>query len=280
MKVKAGCAWLRSLLGPDGHMRARSHRCSWTTTTPATIVYAPAREGLLLAAWTRRHDPGAAHRLWRTLGGRSRASCGAKASSSSRRCSAKTSTSSAGSKPTVGSDDIHPARSGREPWLLPHAAHVLSIISMSVYPVLDGRLALPRADPPTWSWAAHADEADYQRHGNVGYRTHAGTAARLSRAGLAARNDRGFGEGKVPVVARQRRARRSAFRIETVQGAVPLPCSSGRTCRRATMRWRHRTLDQPRAWASPSRSDRGELIWLEHADERRYDTVFSNARRR
>ena len=136
------------------------------------------------------------------------------------------------------------------------------------HPVLDegARYLAPIADVV---WAAHAGDA-YRKQG-VGYRTPPGAEARFPRAGLAARTG---------ARARQAKCRwrwsmtGSGWGFEVTTLKSQFPC---------LYEWQNLQAGQYALGIEPSTHhvlgnqaarDRGEMIWLNHGDERRYDTVF------
>ena len=160
-----------------------------------------------------------------------------------------------------------PARPCRQSRLLPDAAHVL--LPHQCRPSASSTKA--RA---TWRrsadvvWAAHAG-ADYRKQ-KVGYRTlpapQMNFHEQVWQHELAA-----DARGEVPVARRQRPARHR-LRGGDAQGPVSLPVRVAEPAGRAVCAG-HRAVDHHVLGDKAARRAR-RMIWLEHGDERSYDTTF------
>ena len=174
----------------------------------------------------------------------------------------------------VGTQRIRHQGPRRQPRLLPDAAHVL--LSHQCRPSGAGRrLALPGADPPTRLGGPCRDA--YQQQ-NVGYRTlPAPQRAFTSRSGSTRWWPTVPGACRSPLVNEVDHGRGLGFVVESRKARV-----SGRM-----YEWQNFQAGQYAIGIEPSTNhvlgkpfakERGELIWLEHGDERSYTTRSCRAR--
>lgn len=136
------------------------------------------------------------------------------------------------------------------------------------HPVLDkgSRYLAPIRDVV---WAAHADAANYQRQG-VGYRTL--PPPQMDFHEQVWQHEMGAdAEGKVPVALVNDRLE---FGFEVTTSKAQFPCQ---------YEWQNLQAGQYALGIEPSTHhvlgnnaarERGEMIWLNHGDERRYDSIF------